>query len=70
MGIYTDAYKMVRLLEGYLDDKITWTRKDLVLYLVDWLPNIAKRLLMELIYHDSKKKKAVEEEEEEEEEVE
>ncbi|CAG9332367.1 unnamed protein product [Blepharisma stoltei] len=69
MGIYTDSYKMVRLLEGYDDDQNTWKKKDLMLWFIDWIPSFAKRLIVELIFKESKKKVKEEEEEDDDEEI-
>ena len=47
MGIYSDAYKVVRICEGYNDDQLTWTPKKLLVWSLDWLPSQYKKLLFE-----------------------
>jgi hypothetical protein len=46
-GIFVDAYKVVRLVEGYEDDKTTWTSKFFLMWLIDWLPQGVKRKIFE-----------------------
>ena len=45
MGIYMDAYKMVRFTQGYEDDQSKWTRSTFTMWLADWIPNIIKQKL-------------------------
>ena len=42
-GIFMNAYKVVRLTEGYDDEKTTWTVRHFAMWLVDWLPPGIKR---------------------------
>lgn len=54
MGIYMDAYKMVRFTQGYADDESKWDRSTFTMWLADWIPNIIKQ---KLFPKDEKKKR-------------
>lgn len=54
MGIYMDAYKMVRFTQGYEDDEAKWSRSMFTMWVADWIPNIIKQ---KLFPKDEKKKK-------------
>jgi hypothetical protein len=60
MGIYMDAYKMVRFTQGYEDDESKWTRSTFTMWIADWIPNIIKQ---KLFPKDEKKKRRPEQEE-------
>ena len=64
MGIYMDAYKIIRLQEGYTDDETTWTKSNILLWLIDWLPFSFKKKF----YEKEKAEKNVDYDEEAEEE--
>lgn len=46
-GVYMDTYRVVRLTEGYDDDKIFWTWHNIGAWVLDWLPYNIKRKILE-----------------------
>jgi Polycystin cation channel len=45
MGVYMDAYKSIRIQQGYIDNQTTWGSKELINWLFDWLPSNIKKFL-------------------------
>lgn len=46
-GVYMDTYRVVRLTEGYDDDKLFWTWHNIGAWVLDWLPYNIKRKILE-----------------------
>lgn len=62
-GVYMDTYRVVRLVEGYDDEKSVWTWKVFAIWLVDWLPQNIKRKIFDRKNRD-KNDKEIEDEDE------
>jgi hypothetical protein len=60
--VFAECYMILRLQEGYVDDKSTWTKMDILQWFVDWLPRNMKRKLFD---RDRRDRRNDEEEEDE-----
>ena len=54
MGIYMEAYRIVRMQDGYNDNDTTWAKTEILMWFVDWLPYAIKR---KMFASDNKNKK-------------
>ena len=43
MGIYMEAYRIVRMQDGYDDNNNTLAKTEMLMWFVDWLPYAIKR---------------------------
>jgi hypothetical protein len=55
LGILMDAYRLVRMREGYTDDDNQWDVKDYIDWALGWMPFSVRNELKNIIYRRRKK---------------